>query len=94
MQTVTQQQRRVIYAGSVQGVGFRYRTVRLARGFDVTGYVRNLADGRVELVVEGEVSEVTVFLGALEDELGSYITDTKVESAPATHEFEKFGIRF
>jgi acylphosphatase len=91
---VTQQQRRVLYAGSVQGVGFRYRTVRLAGGFDVTGYVRNLADGRVELVVEGELSELTVFLGKLEAELGSFIADAKVESAPVTREFEKFGIRF
>jgi len=91
---VTQQQRRVIYAGSVQGVGFRYSTVRLARGFDVTGYVRNLADGRVELVAEGVPNELDAFLGELADELGSYIADTQAESVPATHEFEKFGIRF
>ena len=56
------ERREVLYAGHVQGVGFRYTVQRLARGYSVTGFVRNLSDGRVELVVEGESGEVDGFL--------------------------------
>jgi acylphosphatase len=49
----------VFYSGRVQGVGFRVTVRQIARGFDVTGAVRNLFDGRVELVAEGEKGEVT-----------------------------------
>ena len=53
--------RRVHFSGRVQGVGFRFTCQSLARGFDVAGHVRNLADGRVELVAEGESSELDAF---------------------------------
>ncbi len=49
------------FEGHVQGVGFRYQTVNVAKGFEVTGSVRNLPDGRVHLYAEGEESEVTGF---------------------------------
>ena len=52
--------------GRVQGVGFRYQTEHVARSFDVTGYVRNLADGRVELMAEGDRDEVCRFLAAVD----------------------------
>ncbi len=51
--------------GHVQGVGFRYSTLDVARQFRVTGYVMNLPDGAVELVAEGAPSEVAAFLAAL-----------------------------
>lgn len=54
--------KRVIYEGRVQGVGFRYTTKDLARGYDVLGTVRNLPDGTVELIVAGEGDEVAGFL--------------------------------
>lgn len=57
----------VLYAGRVQGVGFRYTAQRTASGFDVTGWVRNLADGRVELVAEGEPDELNAFRDAIRD---------------------------
>jgi acylphosphatase len=52
----------VFYSGRVQGVGFRVTVRQIARGFDVTGAVRNLSDGRVELIAEGEKAEVAAFL--------------------------------
>ena len=55
----------VFYAGGVQGVGFRYSVKRIAAGYEVVGWVRNLADGRVELQVEGERGEVDAFLAAV-----------------------------
>src|SRR5471030_2081507 len=48
---------KVFYSGRVQGVGFRYTARTVAAGFEITGYVRNLPDGRVELVAEGDDSE-------------------------------------
>jgi acylphosphatase len=55
------------FSGNVQGVGFRYTTIHVAQRFDVTGYVRNLHDGRVELVAEGNETEVKQFLAAVQD---------------------------
>lgn len=64
----------VFYEGRVQGVGFRYTARRVAAGFDVSGYVRNLPDGRVELLASGEHDEVDAFLAALRDsELAGHI---------------------
>ena len=66
--------RHVFYEGRVQGVGFRWTTKNLARGYEVTGSVRNLPDGRVELLVSGEVDEVGAFLEAIaESDLKSHI---------------------
>ncbi|HEX8294977.1 MAG TPA: acylphosphatase [Chthoniobacteraceae bacterium] len=66
--------RQVFYEGRVQGVGFRFTCKQLARGFDVTGWVRNLPDGRVELQCSGEQPEVEAFLAAIaESELKSHI---------------------
>ena len=69
--TMPHERRRVYYSGSVQGVGFSRATCRwLARGFEVAGFVRNLSDGRVELVAEGEAVEIDRFLDAVRDEIG------------------------
>lgn len=62
------QTKRVIYEGRVQGVGFRYTTKDLARGYDVLGTVRNLPDGTVELIVAGEGEEVGEFLRDLRED--------------------------
>jgi acylphosphatase len=74
--------RRVYYSGRVQGVGFRYTSQHIARSFDVAGYVRNLPDGRVELVAEGAPAEVDEFLRAIRAAMDRYIVDVTVESCP------------
>lgn len=64
----------VFYSGRVQGVGFRATVRRIACGYDVTGTVSNLPDGRVELIAEGEKSELEAFLtGIAESELSGFI---------------------
>ena len=72
--------RQVIYTGHVQGVGFRARVKRIATGFEVTGTVRNLPDGRVELQAQSfDEDELTEFLEAiLESDLGSLVKDTEL----------------
>lgn len=76
------------FDGHVQGVGFRYTAVALAKGYEVTGSVRNLSDGRVYLRAEGEESEVRDFHLALSAEMEDYIreTEVKTESGPRTRE--------
>ncbi len=70
----------VFYSGHVQGVGFRYAVKRVAAGFELTGTVRNLPDGRVELVAEGDVAELKAFQQAIRDEgLAHFIRDEQVE---------------
>ena len=64
----------VFYEGRVQGVGFRFSVRQIAKGFEVTGWVRNLPDGRVELHVTGHEEEVRAFLDQVaESELHSLI---------------------
>jgi len=83
----------ILYSGRVQGVGFRYTTKSVALGFEVTGIVRNLPDGRVELTVEGERDELESFQEAIRDSgLGGFIRDEAVDWSPVTGEFKGFEI--
>jgi acylphosphatase len=81
---MSRQRVHVLYSGTVQGVGFRYTVRQLAEGFEVCGTVRNLLDGRVELVAEGERAELEAFLAAIRDSgLGPLIRHEAVTwSAP------------
>ena len=83
----------VHFSGRVQGVGFRYTTVRIARRFKVAGYVRNLADGGVELVVEGEPAEADALFRAIREQMSGYITADTVDPSAATGEFGQPGAR-
>src|SRR5213595_896969 len=82
----------VFYEGNVQGVGFRWSVRHVAKGFDVTGWVRNLPDGRVELQVNGQESEVRAFLdGVMQSELRAHIrkqTEIKLEEPVSARGFE------
>jgi acylphosphatase len=77
----------VHFSGHVQGVGFRYTTLQVAREFEVAGYVANLADGRVELVAEGTAGEVGRFIAGVEERMHGYIrkTERRAEAGVALH---------
>lgn len=75
----------VFYEGRVQGVGFRYTVRYLAKGYDVIGWVRNMPDGRVELLAGGQPEEVSGFLDAIVDsELAGFIKNQQVHSVDAS----------
>ena len=76
--------KKVFFSGRVQGVGFRYGTKQVAMGFDVTGLVRNLEDGTVELCVMGEMDEVQEFLREIREEsnLAHHILEYVEEEIP------------
>jgi acylphosphatase len=82
----------VFYEGNVQGVGFRWTVRHIATGFEVTGWIRNLDDGRVELQVSGEESEVRAFVDAIRtSQLASHIrgqNETPLQSRPVARGFE------
>ena len=93
------QRRQVTYSGQVQGVGFRYTTRSIAEGYDVVGYVRNLPDGRVELVAEGTAGELDRFLGELAEQMAGMIRSVECDRRPApidsgSREFAEFEIRY
>lgn len=79
---MTELSRRCYYSGRVQGVGFRARTLRIAEGFPVSGYVRNLKDGRVEVLVQGNLPAVEGFLNSVQEFLQAYIAAVETEDAP------------
>ena len=80
------------FTGHVQGVGFRYSTYQIAKGFEVTGFVKNLLDGRVELDVEGDMEECRQFLRTIEDELDSYIRKTESHEDRRPKSYDQFVI--
>ena len=83
----------IFFAGRVQGVGFRYTAKTVATGFELAGIIRNLPDGRVELVTEGDRAELDAFRAALHDAgLAGFIRDEQVTWAAAKNEFRGFEI--
>lgn len=72
--------KKILYSGRVQGVGFRYSTKQIASGFEVTGSVKNLPDGRVELLAcAQDAEELEAFLAAIdESNLGSLIKEREI----------------
>jgi len=75
------------FSGHVQGVGFRFTALHVARGYDVTGFVQNLADGRVLLVAEGAADEINGLVEAVSDQMAGYIgkTERVDETGPRRH---------
>jgi acylphosphatase len=83
----------ILYSGSVQGVGFRYSVKSVANGFEVTGTVRNLADGRVELLAEGTNDELEAFRQGIRDSgVDHFIQKEDVMWNEAKNEFRGFEI--
>jgi acylphosphatase len=83
----------ILYSGRVQGVGFRYAAKSAAAGFEISGAVRNLADGRVELAAEGAREELEAFRAAIRGAgLAGFIRDESIIWSDAKNEFLGFEI--
>ena len=83
----------VFFTGHVQGVGFRYTTMQIAREFEVAGFVRNLVDGRVQLEVEGTRADIDTFVAAIEERMHGYIRKTERSGESRPPQFSGFAIR-
>lgn len=80
------------FEGHVQGVGFRYQTLNVAKGFEVTGTVQNLSDGRVHLYAEGDEAEVRAFQSSVADELKNFIRSVEIRTDSGVRICQKFTI--
>lgn len=83
----------VYFAGRVQGVGFRYTAMQVAKEFEVSGAVQNLPDGRVLLEAEGRKTEVAAFVTALEERMHGYIRKVERSGGSRKGQFTGFAIR-
>lgn len=84
----------VYYTGRVQGVGFRFTTQDLAKDLEISGWVKNLRDGRVELVAEAEEARLKDFLSRVYQYFSAYIQDVDIAWQACGNEFSDFQIRF
>jgi acylphosphatase len=84
--------RLVHYSGNVQGVGFRDTAVKIAQDYPVTGWVKNLSDGRVELLAEGPADALDDFLKAIRVKWKDNIKDAKVEEQKVSGKYRKFTV--
>ena len=84
----------VIYTGRVQGVGFRWTTNHLAKGFEVSGFIENRTDGTVYMVAEGNESVVEAFMNSISSRMTTNIIDTMQSDGLYTGEFENFSVHY
>lgn len=82
----------LFFSGRVQGVGFRYTTLQIAKEFEVTGFVRNLPDGRVQLELEGSTAEVRAFVETVEERMHGHIRKIERTATRRTPQFTGFRI--
>lgn len=85
----------VLFSGRVQGVGFRYTVCRMAASFEVTGFVRNLMTGDVEVVAEGSKQELLDLLNEVRgSHLGRHIVRERLSWAAATGDYDEFRVTY
>jgi acylphosphatase len=86
---------RAVVMGTVQGVGYRYFAINHAAGLGIVGYARNLQNGNVEVVAEGEEQNLDQFIDLLKHgPMGAYIREVVTVKLPATGEFRDFVVRY
>lgn len=87
------ERKHIIFSGDVQGVGFRYRANYAAQGLGLTGYVRNLYNGKVEVEVQGEKDLINRFLEQIYSGRYIHIEDIEVEIVPIVEDERSFCVR-
>ena len=83
----------VFFTGHVQGVGFRFAALQVAKEFEVAGFVMNLPDGRVRLEAEGAIADVKAFVEAVEERMHGYIRKTERNGEQRAAQFTGFAIK-
>ena len=83
----------IYFSGRVQGVGFRYAALQVAKEFEVSGFVQNLTDGRVQLEVEGAASQVKGFVDALEERMHGYVRKIERTAEKRSGKYSGFTMR-
>jgi acylphosphatase len=86
--------RHVIFVGRVQGVGFRYTAHRIAHRHQLTGFVRNLPDGTVEMFAQGSAQEIDDCIQDIKEYFGDYLRETRIQEIPTDPKYKDFRISF
>jgi acylphosphatase len=89
-----QSAKHVIFTGRVQGVGFRFTAHRIATRYNLTGWVRNLRDGSVEMVAQGPPPDIANCIRDIEELFTDYVRETKIEEIPSDSQRHEFRITF
>ena len=84
----------IIFHGRVQGVGFRFTAHRIAIRYNLTGWVRNLPNGNVELFVQGQSEDIKDCLRDIQDSFPGYITETQIQTNQPDPSYTEFKITF
>jgi acylphosphatase len=84
----------IIFSGQVQGVGFRFTAFNMANRHQLTGFVRNLPDGTVEMLTQGSSQVIDDCIRDIEEEFGRYIRETEIKEIPPNPQYKEFKITF
>ena len=86
--------RHIIFNGRVQGVGFRFTAHRVAGRHQLTGFVRNLPNGSVEMLAQGQLENIDDCVRDIEVEFAGYVRETKIDDVPPDPRHTDFKITF
>lgn len=89
-----QSAKHIIFTGRVQGVGFRFTVFNIANRYHLTGLVRNLSNGAVEMIAQGPVDDIDDCIRDIKESFASYVKETKIEEIPPDSQYKDFKITF
>ena len=92
--TMNQVARHIIFVGRVQGIGFRFTVLNIASRYQLTGRVRNLMDGTVEMIAQGPCDDISDCIRDIKESFAGYIRETKIEEIPIVPQYKDFRIAF
>ncbi len=84
----------IIFKGRVQGIGFRFTALRVAGRYRLTGYVRNMPDGAVEMLAQGQAADIDDCISDIEESFADYVKETTINDVPADPKYTDFKITF
>ncbi len=84
----------VIFIGQVQGVGFRYASQRTSSSHNLTGWVRNLPVGSVEMLAQGQAQDIDDCINDIQDSFAGYVRDTEINEIPPNPRYTRFSITY
>jgi acylphosphatase len=91
---MNQTAKHIIFTGQVQGIGFRFTALDIANRYKLTGLVRNLPDGTVEMITQGPSEDVADCIRDIKEAFEGYIRETKTEEIPPDPKYTDFKITF
>lgn len=89
-----QSAKHIVFVGRVQGVGFRFTAYNIANRYRLTGLVRNLLDGTVEMVAQGPPDDIDACVRDINNAFAGYLRETKIEEVPPNPQYADFKITF